>query len=134
MFYCIISYCLSEKFLGSGGGIHGRAKICWSKHDTASTVCYSQVVLLVRSLILLVFCMHMFILSRWKKYNNCESLSCFSALNYRNERGREMLNLVRNLFEITPTTTSVKSATLFYYCFLKLWCIRLFNFNHFPFY
>lgn len=28
---------------GLGGGIHGCAKIPWSKHDTTSTICYSQV-------------------------------------------------------------------------------------------
>ena len=29
--------------VGSGGWIHGCAKIFWTQHDTASTVCYSKV-------------------------------------------------------------------------------------------
>lgn len=34
------------------------------------------------------------------------------AIYYRNERGREMLNLVKNLIEITPTMSSVHSKLL----------------------
>lgn len=33
---------------GSGGWIHGCAKIFWNQHDTASTVCYSKVISLLR--------------------------------------------------------------------------------------
>lgn len=33
---------------GSGGWIHGCAKIFWNQHDTAPTVCYSKVISLLR--------------------------------------------------------------------------------------
>jgi hypothetical protein len=46
----------------------------------------------------------------FKEYGFVRSWVCiFCSWNDRNERGREMLSLVENLLEITPTTNSVNS-------------------------
>lgn len=40
----------------------------------------------------------------------------FFCSNGRNERGKEMLNLVKDLLEITPTISSVIDIFVVYFC------------------
>lgn len=42
--YVYFHVCLSAGF---GGWLYGRSKICWCKHDSTSTICYSKVTSLV---------------------------------------------------------------------------------------
>lgn len=101
---------------GSGGWIHGCAKILWNQHDSTSTVCYCQVIHCWRylPLVSVSVCLPLSLSLSSYHLSLLPNIEIHEAILDRNERGREMLSLVENLLEITPTISSVKPFALSY--------------------
>jgi len=61
------------------------------------------------------------------RFSWLDKISFVYALNHRNERGKEMLSLVENLLEITPTISSVKFLTFIFVVISKTLRVHLTN-------